>query len=128
VALIFWLVLATQPTGAHRQALSLGAALSVLLWQPIVEELLFRGVLQGELASTAWGRRQRYGLSLANLASSAAFAALHFIHHPPLWAAAVAVPSLIFGHFRDRYGHVYASLLLHIYYNTGYFLLEGMPK
>jgi hypothetical protein len=48
--------------------------------------------------------------------------------HPPLAAISVMIPSLIFGHFRDRYNaapyqHLAAPIGLHIWYNSGYFLL-----
>jgi hypothetical protein len=88
---------------------------------PCVEELLFRGVLQGYLLR--WPRFQRrwYALSAANLCTSGIFTALHFLTHPPLAAAAVLVPSLIFGYFRDRHGSLHAPILLHMFYNLGYF-------
>lgn len=88
---------------------------------PLVEELLFRGLLQGWLRERAVLRRQRFGLSGANLLTSAMFTGLHFFAHPPLAAAAVLLPSLIFGHFRDRHGSLCAPVVLHVYYNIGYF-------
>jgi len=97
--------------------------LSVVLWQPLTEELLFRGVLQGQLRKPQWGRRSWFGISGANFAASLVFAALHLLAHPAGWAAAVLVPSLVFGHFRDRYASVLPAVLLHAWYNAGYFLL-----
>lgn len=88
---------------------------------PIVEELLFRGLLQGWLREWSSLRRNWLGLSGANLLTSAVFTGLHFIAHPPLAAAAVIAPSLIFGHFRDRHGNLRAPIVLHMYYNIGYF-------
>lgn len=88
---------------------------------PLVEELLFRGLLQGWLLKHPGLRRRRFGLSGANLIVSTLFSALHLFAHPPLAAAAVMLPSLIFGHFRDRHGSLCAPILLHVYYNVGYF-------
>ena len=51
------------------------------------------------------------------------FTALHFVNHPPPWAAAVLLPSLLFGYFRDRHGSVLPAIVLHVFYNAGYFLL-----
>ncbi len=90
-----------------------------------MEELIFRGALQGELLRRGWEQQTIAGLSVANWITSLAFMALHFIAHPPLWAAAVLVPSLLFGHFRERFRSLYPPLSLHIYYNTGYFLTTG---
>ena len=87
---------------------------------PVVEELVFRGGVQGELAR--WVPRTRRGpVSAANLATSSLFSGLHLLSHPPLWAAAVFLPSLVFGAFRDRRGGVGAPILLHGWYNAGYF-------
>jgi membrane protease YdiL (CAAX protease family) len=94
---------------------------SLLLWQPAVEELLFRGVLQGALLRTRFGARTILGLSLANVLASVAFVTSHLVHHAPLWALATFFPSLIFGVFRDRSGSVWPSLILHVWYNAAFF-------
>lgn len=99
---------------------------SVILWQPLLEELLFRGIIQGQAARKAWGKRQWAGMSGANLFASALFVAAHFVYHAPLWAAAVLVPSLVFGYFRDRFASVWPGLALHVFYNAGYFLIGGL--
>lgn len=94
-----------------------------LLW-PVVEEVVFRGGLQGWLSEKPWGMSRFAGLSYANMITSVIFSSLHFIEHPPLMAAAVFGPSLIFGHFRDRYsGWLVPSMILHCFYNAGYFML-----
>lgn len=90
---------------------------------PLIEEIVFRGALQGWLRERAVLRRTRLGVSGANLLTSAVFTALHFIAHPPLAAVAVFVPSLVFGYFRDRHGDLRAPIGLHMYYNIGYFWL-----
>ena len=51
---------------------------------------------------------------------SLVFTGLHFINHPPAWAASVLIPSLIFGFFRDRTGRLLAPILLHVFYNSGF--------
>ena len=94
---------------------------SLVLWQPAVEELLFRGVLQGMLLRTMFGSRSRWGLSIANVVTSLAFVSVHFIRQPPLWAIGVIVPSLVFGFFRDRSDSVWPPLVLHIVYNGAFF-------
>lgn len=90
---------------------------------PLIEEILFRGALQGWLRERPAMRRTIMGLTPANLLTSAIFTALHFLAHPPLAALAVFVPSLVFGHFRDRHGDLRAPIALHMYYNIGYFWL-----
>ena len=97
-----------------------------LVWQPLVEELLFRGVLQGQLGRTRGGRWQCRGISGANLLASALFVLAHASHHAPAWAVAVFVPSLAFGLMRDRHGSIYPGLLLHAVCNGAY-VLAGLP-
>jgi len=102
-----------------------GAFGMLVVAYPVIEELSFRGVVQGALA--AWTRRRTLlpGISWANLLTSVLFAAIHFVHHPPLWAVAVVVPSLIFGYFRDRTGGVLSSIGLHAFYNLIFYSLVG---
>lgn len=95
-------------------------ALLVIVY-PCIEELLFRGLLQGWLLERTQFQRRWFNLSLANITTAGIFTVLHFFSHPPLAAAAVLLPALIFGHFRDRYGSLHAPILLHVYYNLGYF-------
>lgn len=88
---------------------------------PIVEEIVFRGGLQPGLA-----RRLPVvagPLTLANVLTSVVFCALHFIFHPPLWAAGVFLPSLVFGYFRERHNGLAAPIVMHVVYNASYFLL-----
>jgi membrane protease YdiL (CAAX protease family) len=118
---VFWLVL--FGLGSTHVVPGWLVLLSLVLMQPVIEELLFRGLLQGQLLQLAWGRWQWGGFTTANLAVSVVFVALHFMSHPPLWALGVLFPSLLFGYFRDRHHCVYPSIALHVFYNAGFFLL-----
>jgi len=124
---ITWLAmiwfLAFQPLPWH--VIQSAAFLSVALWQPLFEELLFRGVIQGQLLQTMWGRKTWIGLSLANLLTSLLFTLAHLASHSVSWSLLVFVPSLCFGFIRDRFGSVYPAIVLHAFYNAGYFLLTG---
>lgn len=117
----FWIALLLF--GDTRPPLEPAVLLSVILLRPVVEELLFRGLLQGWLRERPTWRQARWGVTRANLAVSVVFTALHFIGHPPLWAAGVLLPSLLFGYFRDRHDSVWPAIALHVFYNGGYFLL-----
>ena len=118
---VFWLALAWLDVPGP--LFGPAALLSLVLLQPLLEELLFRGQLQGWLAARPWGRRQFGGFTLANMVVTLLFTALHFFSHPPLWAAGVLVPSLLYGYFRDRHDSVVPAIALHVFYNAGYFLL-----
>jgi hypothetical protein len=119
--IVFWLALAGQGMAGPRHDRT--TLLVLVLLQPLLEELLFRGLIQGKLLARTWGKRQFAGFTLANLATSLLFTALHFASHPPLWAAGVLLPSMLFGYFRDRHDSLYPAIALHVFYNAGYFLL-----
>ncbi len=123
--LVFWLFVPVQPM-VLSQVLS-WSFFSLTLWQPLLEELLFRGFLQGQLYRPAWGRRGRGGVTVANVMTSFLFMLGHGWYHPSFWAMGVMAPSIVFGYFRDRYASVYPSMALHAFYNGGYFLLTGVP-
>jgi len=110
----------TAPSaGAARWSL----LLAVMVYYPVMEELLFRGALQGALLRYGcWSRRSLAGISGANLITSAAFCTLHLVHQPAPWALAVFAPSLAFGYVRERQHSLLGSLVLHSMWNGSFFL------
>lgn len=100
-------------------------AMPVIVY-PVVEEIIFRGLIQDlvyrYLSSATIGP-----VTLANILTSVLFTGLHFIYHPPLWAALVFFPSLVFGFFRDSTGGIAAPILLHVFYNAGFIWLFSVP-
>lgn len=98
---------------------------STILLYPVVEELLFRGFIQGELLRHKFCSQRHFFISRANLMTSFLFALLHLVYQPPLWALAVIVPSLVMGHFRERYHSIVPAVALHIYFNSA-FVLAGV--
>ncbi|BCO28698.1 hypothetical protein MIZ03_3608 [Rhodoferax lithotrophicus] len=90
---------------------------------PVLEEMTFRGLLQPALLQRPWGSVCHWRLSTANLVCTVLFAISHLVWHSGLQALAVIVPSLIFGYFRDRYGRIAPSVVLHVFYNSGFIWL-----
>jgi len=91
---------------------------------PVLEEVVFRGLIQGWLLGKTSNAPLCSSISQANMLTSIAFSLLHLFAHAPLMAALVLLPSLVFGYFRDRYhGWLVPSIVLHCFYNAGYFLL-----
>ena len=109
------------------QIWSLGFA-SVVIWYPLWEELLFRGLLQGQLIERGWIRSWACGLSGANIFVSLLFTVFHLWSHSPIWAVLVFFPSLAFGYLRDRFGSTVPSILMHMWYNGGYFFFIGSSQ
>lgn len=126
-ALPVWLALGTT-VGARMAAPAAWIGwLSLVLVQPVLEELVFRGVLQGRLLRLTDGRRLG-PVTLANLLATAGFVALHLTAQPPAWALAVAAPSLVFGHLRERFGSVFPAIAMHALYNAGFGLAAWLAK
>jgi len=126
-ALPVWLALGTT-VGARMAAPATWAGwLSLVLAQPVLEELVFRGVLQGRLLRLTDGRRLG-PVTLANLLATAGFVAMHLPAQPPVWALAVAAPSLVFGHLRERSGSIVPAIAMHAFYNAGFGLTAVLAR
>ena len=93
---------------------------------PVVEELLFRGIIQEYIALKTEQRSFFSGLSLANLLTSLLFVLMHFVHHEPVWAILTFFPSLVFGYFKEKYTRIVPGIVLHMFYNLCYFSLIGL--
>ena len=77
-----------------------------------------RSLRPGLAADHSAGLAYRLGpVTLANVLVSVGFVALHLRAQPLAWA--VAVPSLVLGHLRERIGSVWPALLVHAIYNAG---------
>jgi len=92
--------------------------LSLILWQPFIEEVLFRGIIQGQIRKQHWGKRSWLGISSANAITSVLFVIVHMINHNPLFALTVLAPSLVLGYFRDYCKSIYPSIIIHSSYNA----------
>ena len=132
---LFWLALMAGPVvwvllwliglPTDQQGASVSTWLYVVLAYPILEEIVFRGGLQSALLKRDALRRTlgTVPLTLANLITTVIFAAFHLLNQPPLWAALVIAPSLVFGWMRERHDSVIPSIVLHIFYNAGFVAL-----
>lgn len=114
-----WLALGAMVGEGMYLPAGVSAWLTFVALQPLAEEVTFRGVLQGLLLRGPMSRRCGL-LTWANLGTTAAFVAWHFGAQPLVWALAVAIPSLVFGHLRERFGSVWPAVIVHIVYNAGF--------
>lgn len=97
---------------------SLGWAVLVVLLcvgAPLVEELFFRGLLQGQLA-------ERYSAGVAILLTSAVFGAAHFANAPGwsglVLAVSVGAAGIVLGAVRHFTGRLGSSMLTHALFNA----------
>ncbi|MEZ8284741.1 hypothetical protein BCU17_09735 [Vibrio splendidus] len=116
VGLAFWLVL---PYGLNNVwPITTVALVNILLVYPVLEEVAFRGGIQDVLLKQKLLNNQYYGVSVANVVTSCLFASFHLMQHPPLFAALTFIPSVILGHFKERYGSLLVPIALHSLFNV----------
>lgn len=124
-ALFFWTGLILVGLPVDNLAWPIQNLQRFVLWVlvfPVLEEMTFRGWIQGELANwcVVSGKPWKLvGISQSNLVTSVIFTGLHVMLWWHLWAFLVFFPSLVFGYFKDRYQGVTAPIILHIFYNAG---------
>lgn len=117
-----WIYFTPLPSLAGRSFTPLQFLLLGLVF-PLLEELAFRGLVQGHLLRIAGLSRRTCLVTRANAITSLLFAAAHLLHQPPWIAALILLPSLLFGEMRDRYASTRPSIALHVYYNLGLLLI-----
>jgi membrane protease YdiL (CAAX protease family) len=126
VWLLLWLTAAPTFSIGNRSITKI--LFVTMVYYPILEEILFRGVVQSSLAKRSWGSRQWLSLSVANWLTSLLFVVAHVAYQPTLWVMLVFAPSLVFGFFRDRYNNIYPCLVLHSTYNAGFTLINILAQ
>jgi len=118
-----WAFLYLVGVPVNDNKLALTSYVLIVLVYPVLEEVVFRGGLQALLLSKQFFKKSLFQLSLANVLTSTIFAAMHLIHQAPLSAAAVFIPSLVFGWAWERHRHLLSPILLHVFYNAGFVYL-----
>ena len=98
----------------QKQDFSNYSILMIVIVYPIIEEIVFRGMIQPKIAS--YQNFKLASLSAANLITSVCFAIMHLLVLMDLQALWVFFPSIIFGWLKDRKG-LLAPILCHIIYN-----------
>jgi membrane protease YdiL (CAAX protease family) len=107
----------------HPGALAVPLLVLFIVFGPVLEEFVFRGVAFAGLAS-------RLGAVWATLISTALFVALHApekIHYPPGFID-VGAMALVACWLRLRFGSIRPGILLHILYNGGLMLSAGLMQ
>ncbi len=132
---LFWLALAIAPVSwwlmlqlgvaRRNEALSWWPVLMIVLINPVLEEIVFRGAVQGWLQQQRVLQHRWGAISLANVLCSVLFASLHLFRQAPLWAALIFLPSLVFGWAKERHTTLLSPILLHMTYNAGFIWLFG---
>lgn len=91
----------------------------LLLLSPVWEEIVFRGVILEWLSRRMLGGFRIGGLNItrANITAAAIFATAHLASQPPLSAATIFIPAIVFGVVYERYRSVALCIVVHMSYN-----------
>lgn len=85
---------------------------------PLCEEIVFRGLLQNELASYDALRKEILGISWDNLISSSLFTLVHAIYFGAPILLLIQVPALIIGFFYSKHRKLIYPIGLHAWFNA----------
>jgi membrane protease YdiL (CAAX protease family) len=101
---------------------------AILLIFPVLEEIVFRGLIQDYLSNKTTGWDSFLGITWANWLTTLLFCVTHLVTRSMLVASLVIVPSLLLGALRDRGFSIKALAAIHLYWNGGVYLLIGLPS
>ena len=94
----------------------------------MLEEIVFRGLIQNYLSNKTKGWDSFLGITWANWLTTLLFCVTHLVTRSLLVASLVIVPSLLLGALRDRGFSIKALAAIHVYWNGGVYLLIGLPS
>ncbi len=92
-----------------------------IIISPIIEEWLFRGIIQKKLMEVY--NKKLLGIHISNILTSFLFSVMHLINSSLVHAILVFVPSLVFGHIYAKCGKIYPNVFLHSFYNLNVFII-----
>ena len=100
--------------------------LTLCIVVPVLEELVFRGMIQGYLRQFDWGQRTVLGISAANFLTSLLFMSLHVLTRDVYSALLVFLPSMYLGLVRDRTRSIPMCIFIHVLWNLGWYVFVFM--
>ena len=100
--------------------------LTLCIAVPVLEELVFRGMIQGYLRQFDRGQKVILGISAANFLTSLLFMSLHWLNRDGYSALLVFLPSLYLGLVRDRTRSIPMCIFIHVLWNLGWYIFVFM--
>lgn len=95
-----------------------------ILIAPILEELVFRGLIQSELLSLLGNKPFLPTISLANILTSVAFISMHYFTRLEIGVLWLFIPSLLLGVLRERHNSVIIAIFFHAWFNLNYIVFS----
>jgi len=96
--------------------------LTLCVLAPLLEELVFRGLIQGYFRQHTQAKKTFVGISAANLLTSLLFVLMHWLTRDGYTAALVFLPSVYLGVVRDRIGSLLTCMFIHVFWNFTWYL------
>ena len=103
-------------------------AVAILLIFPVLEEIVFRGLIQDYISIKLSTWDEYLGITSANWVTTLLFCLAHLVTRSFIVALLVIVPSLVLGSLRDKGFSIKALAAIHVYWNGGVYLLVGIPS
>ncbi len=122
VAIVFIILLLTGY--ARVGNIDLRSILIFLIFAPLVEEYLFRGLFQSMLLTRF--SSSIYIVSYANIITSIIFSLSHLFYNTLLHSVLVFFPSMVFGILYDRSRSIIPSVITHFVYNINIFIVYNI--
>jgi uncharacterized protein len=119
--LVWWI----PPWDRSILAQGLPGAIVLCLSIAVLEEVIFRGGIQGGLLRNEIFKISLLGLSRANWLTSLLFAVAHLWQHPLVLVPGYFAVSLVLGYFRERYNGILVPVALHAWFNLVLLILPG---
>ena len=95
---------------------------------PVLEEIVFRGLIQDYISIKLSTWDEYLGITSANWVTTLLFCLAHLVTRSFIVALLVIVPSLVLGSLRDKGFSIKALAAIHVYWNGGVYLLVGIPS
>ena len=103
-------------------------AVAIVLIFPVLEEIVFRGLIQDYISIKLSTWDEYLGITSANWLTTLLFCLTHLVTRSLIVALLVIVPSLVLGSLRDKGFSIKALAAIHVYWNGGGYLLVGIPS
>lgn len=102
--------------------------LTLCVLVPFLEELVFRGLLQGYFRQFEQGRKMLVSISAANVLTSLLFVLMHGLTRDGYTAVLVFLPSIYLGVVRDRIGSLVFCMFIHSLWNLTWYLTPWLSQ
>ncbi len=107
-------------------AFDMRSVLYFMLLVPIIEECIFRGIIQPFINSKL--SKYLLGISVGNIVASMIFSLMHLFTASVAISVLMFIPSIFLGYLRDKSGSIIPSIFTHAIFNVNVFILYDIYR